>query len=199
MIVSVAFREPYLTHNTKQIEVLGDYPMLNFRDALPSKEGVIRKDVVSHFQKSLYGFKPHAIQMARDMGHKKIIWLDPSVLPVSDISVLFNNLDDILVQTGKNNIRDMANDKAIKYFGREDLEDVKHVGGTIYGFNFDNPKAVEVFDLWKQAEIDGIFGNQDDFMAGHWADEACLALAMHKVGVKQKFTKFEFKNQKSDN
>ena len=196
IITTVAFREPYVTHSANQMEKLKDFAVLHFTDALPYKEGVVKKGIVERFQKSLYGFKPHAIQRARDMGHKKVVWLDPSVLPVTGVQVLFDNLDDILVQTGRDNIRKMANDKAINYFCRADLDDVQHVGGTIYGFNFDNPKAVEVFDLWKKAEEDGIYGNQDEFMAGHWADEACLALAMHKVGVAQKFPKFKFKNQK---
>ena len=204
-VVSCAFREPYLTHSFNQEKVLLKSKGVNgavCKEALPYKEGLVTENIIERFQKSLYGFKPHAIQTILDTGCKQIIWLDPSVLPTTDINLMFDELEktDMLVQTGTDNINDMANDKSIKWFGldRDNLKDVRHIGGTVYGFNFDNPKTLATFNLWKRAEEEGIFGNQDEFMAGHWADESCLALAMHVNGIEQKFSKtFKFRNQKN--
>lgn len=98
-IVSVAFRERYVQHSyTQENEIMKDYPSvpntLFFRDRLPAKDCVYDSDIVSHFQKSLYGFKPHAIQRAIDEGYKKIIWFDPSVLPTTSVQILFDALDE---------------------------------------------------------------------------------------------------------
>lgn len=205
-IVSVAFREPYVTHQAKQLvriwrNLKTQIQCLYFTDELPTKKGIITENIIGEFQKSLYGFKVHAVQKAIEYGCKKIIWLDPSVLPTASMQVLIDALDEhpMIVRSGENSIIKMANQKSKDWFGFTDaqLEGVKHVGGTVYGFNFNNQKAVEVFNLWKEAEENGIFGTQDEFMAGHWADEACMALAMHKIGVPQYWEeKFTYLNQK---
>ena len=206
-IVSVAFREPYVTHSKRQealINVDGSAPTLYFHNRLPMKDKIYEKNIaviVEKFQQSLYGFKPHAIQIAINEGCEKIIWLDPSVLPTGSLDILINALDEhpIITITGDATMDKMCNDKALKYFGvtREEAKGIRHVGGTIYGFNFNHPKAVEVFELWKKAEEDGIFGTQTDFMNQHWADEACMALALYKCGVKQYFPEgFTYLNQK---
>lgn len=205
-IVSVAFREPYVKHSLKQEEkwredkFYSDYEP--WRDVLPCKNGWIDGNIVEHFQKSLYGFKPHAIQDAINDGYKKVIWFDPCVYPLSSIEVLSKSLDinPLIVIIGDAPITKMANQKAKDWFGvtDEELKDIKHIGGTIYAFNFENQKVLDTFNLWKKAEEEGIFGDQDAFMAGHWADEACMSLAMYKNGM-EFYTETEFKylNQKS--
>lgn len=202
-IVSVAFREPYVTHSKRQGEIIWNQKvdLIAFRDVLPVKEDVVCDDIVSRFQHSLYGFKPHAIQRAIDAGNKLIVWFDPSVLPVSNVQILFDALEThpIIARSGEEWLPKMCNQKAKNWFGVTD-EDIKYkhtVAGTIYGFNFNDPKAVEVFNLWKKAEEEGIFGNQDEFMAGHWADEACMALSLHKTGVESYWVQdFKYLNQK---
>ena len=204
-ITSVAFREPYIRHShTQEIrvkELCTDVDYEVYRDVLPIKHGghVIGDGIIPHFQSSLYGFKPIAIDRVRN--YSKVIWFDPSVLPVTSPQILFDALDihPIIVRPGEEPLAKMCNAKAKKWFGVTDSDIVNErtVAGTIYGFNFNNPKAVEVFELWKKAEEEGIFGNQDAFMAGHWADEACLSLAMHKLWVgKYWCEEFKYLNQK---
>lgn len=204
-IVTCAFREPYVTHYKRQREVVDKYEKFSWRwfiDRLPYSEGTVFDNVVERFQKSLYGFKPHAVGSAFSMGYEKVIWFDPSVLPTVSPRILFDALDKhpMLVVKGDNPLSKMTNQKALDYFRvtKEELEGVNHIGGTIYGFNFNNPKTVEVFNLWKKAEEDGIFGTQDDFMKGdHWCDESCLALSMYVCGVPQvNESKFTYLNQK---
>lgn len=196
MIVTCAFREPYLTHNIKQLETLTGVPVLSFRDCLPYAEGLVTENIVERFQKSLYGFKPHAIQKAIDLGYKKVIWFDPSVYPLESVQTIYDQLDEhpMLVIKGDRHIKDMTSKKAFDYFNCK--PDINHIGGTIYAFNFKKYAAEIVFRFWKQAEQDGIFGNQDDFMAGHWADESCMALALHEALVEQVSLNFKYKNQK---
>lgn len=203
-IVSVAFREPYVTHSKRQeglIKATEDITHVSFINELPTRNGIITQDIISCFQKSVYGFKPHAIQYAIEWDNKKIIWLDPSVLPITPMKVLFDSLDEhpVIVRTGDAPLSRMCNEKSKNWFGVTDaqLEGIKHIGGTIYGFNFNNQKTIEVFNLWKKSEEEGIFGAQHDFMAGHWADEACMALALFKIGIDQYWEeKFRYLNQK---
>jgi len=208
-IISVAFREPYITHSATQdiriceeIEEGLNCDLLYFRDQLPMKDEIFTgEDIIPEFQKSLYGFKPHAIQRAIDMGYEKVIWLDPSVLPTVSMQVLIDSLDEnpMIVITGDAPITKMCSDKAFDWFEleRSELEGVNHIGGTMYAFNFTDKKVRDVFDLWKRAEQNGIFGTQDEFMKGHWSDEACMVLAMHKCRMPQyKEEKFTYLNQK---
>jgi hypothetical protein len=196
MIVTCAFREPYLTHNTNQLSALSGFPVLSFRDCLPYSEGIVRQGVKERFQQSLYGFKPHAIQQALGLGYRHIVWMDPSVMPLEPIETIFEQLSkvDMLVIPGHAHINKMTSQKAFDYFGVN--PDVNHIGGTIYAFNFNHEATINAFMYWKQAEMDGIFGNQDEFMKGHWADESCMALSMAKAGVEQKYLQFKYKNQK---
>ena len=204
-VVSVAFRQPYLMHSRRQeitiVEISKGISYIPFRGGLPTKNGFEINDVVGAFQKSLYGFKPHAIQTVIDLGFKRIVWLDPSVLPTSDIKILFDSLElrQMIVRTGDAPILKMTNEKALKWFAIPDDEliNVKHIGGTIYGFNFTFQQTEHAFDLWKRAEEDGMFGTQDEFMAGHWADESCLVLAMETYGIEQYWeSNFKYVNQK---
>jgi hypothetical protein len=168
---------------------------------LPYKGGMHKENIVTEFQKSLYGFKPHTIDKAYQYGFKKAIWLDPSVLPTVSIQVLIDALDEhpLIIRSGEEPLAKMCNKKAKDWFGvtNEDIKNEKTCAGTIYGFNFAHPKAVEVFELWKRSEEEGIFGTQDDFMAGHWADEACMGLALYKCGAERYYpTEFKYLNQK---
>lgn len=202
-IVSCAFREPYLSHSINQKKAITeDVEFIYYVDELPYKEGIVKENIVTRFQESLYGFKPHAIQKAIDLGYKKVIWLDPSVLPVTPIQVLIDRLDQhpLMVISGNFDVVRMTSQKALDWFGltENELKDVKHLGGTVYCFNFNDPKIMEVFNLWKKAEEEGIFGTQDDFMRGHWADESCMALAIRKVGAEWiKIKDYDFINQKT--
>lgn len=203
-IVTVAFREPYVSHHRAQIKAikkLMDVDVISFIDQLPYHGGIYVRNIVRMFQKSVYGFKPHAIQTAVEKGYKKIVWLDPSILPTASPQLLFDSLDNypMLVRTGKNEVNEMTNDEAIKWFRfeRSELVGVRHIGGTIYGFNMNDERASSAFTLWKLAEKNGMFGTQVDFMAGHWADESCLSLAMVKTGIVQHWeSKFTYTNQK---
>lgn len=206
-IVSVAFRELYVTHSWNQAESLFrskvSYDLMRYVDELPTNKGVIKDNIISEFQKSLYGFKPCALNIAIEKGYDKLIWLDPAVLPTAPIQILIDALDKypMMVVKGDTPLAKMTNQKAKDYFGvtDKDIEGVNHIGGTIYCFNFNDPKTKTVFNDWIKAEQDGIFGTQDDHMKGHWCDESCMALAMHVNGMPQHSipSEFTYLNQKN--
>jgi len=201
-VVSVAFRTKYVEHSLNQERwIKENHPDLHcifFRDTLPHKGGIYKENIVDRFQESLYGFKPHAIEYAINEGYREIIWFDPSVLPIDSLDVIFDALKEhpVIVRTGDQKLKGMVNQRALNWFGVKNIEDVNHVGGTIYAFNFNDAKAINIFYKWKEAEEAGMFGNQDDFMKGHWADEACMALSLHTYYHEQYFPAFKYLNQK---
>lgn len=143
-VVSVAFREPYLTHSKRQQDVCKEQGITGhyYMDELPHKDGIEIdvERIITRFQQSLYGFKVHAIEQMRRLGYTKVVWFDPSTLPTCDVNILFKSLDEhpIIVRTGEHPISKMCNKKSVNWFGLTDadLEGHNHIGGTVYGFNF---------------------------------------------------------------
>jgi hypothetical protein len=72
--------------------------------------------------------------------------------------------------------------KAFDYFGISKDDSIRNechlVGGSVYVFDFNLDLCNKVFDLWRQAEIDGIFQSPDGVY--HRNDEACMSLALYK-------------------
>lgn len=195
MIVTCAFREPYLSHNIKQLETLTGVPVLSFRDCLPYAEGLVTTNVVERFQKSLYGFKPHAIHRAMLIGNSKVIWMDPSVYPMESVQTIYDQLEHnpMLVIKGDNHISKMTSQRVLSLTRKHDTN---HIGGTIYAFNFDYQETRDCFYKWKSMEECGYFGDQEEHMKGHWADESCMALCMEDFGIEQVSLNFKYRNQK---
>lgn len=184
---SVAFGFEYLKQMDRlQKSILSIYPEANllfFDNGLP--------DGSKPFLDSLYGFKPHAIQVAKDQGFKKVIWLDPAMILVDKVDELINK--PIIVAVKDDTLlHNVVSNKCYKYFGlTRDFVKLKGwylVGGSLYFFNFDHPYTNMVFDLWLQAEKDGMFGSQHEAaseqLQGHRYDEAVMALAMYTNGIK---------------
>lgn len=186
VFVSVAFGFEYLKQMDRlQKSILKIYPEANllfFDNGLP--------DGSKLFLDSLYGFKPHAIQEARNQGYKKVIWLDPAM-------ILEDKVDDLINQSTLIAVKDdtllynVVSNKCYSYFGLDayyvSFRNWHLVGGSLYFFNFDRPKDNIIFDMWLNAEKHEIFGSQHEAaseqLQGHRYDESVMALAMYMNGV----------------
>lgn len=130
------------------------------------------------FLESLYGFKPHAIQQAKDAGYNKICWVDAALILHKPINIKA----PFVAITDSSQLP--ASDRCLDYFGlnRGQIKDLKLVGGSFYYFDFNYPVTEMIFGHWKQAEIDGIFGSQHEEsfegLQGHRHDETCMRLSM---------------------
>lgn len=186
VFVSVAFGFEYLKQMDRlQKSILHIYPEANllfFDNGLP--EGS------KPFLDSLYGFKPHAIELARKQGYTKVIWLDPAMILVDKVDDLINK-ESVIAIKDDSVLHNVISNDCYKYYGlnREFVESKKWhlVGGSLYFFNFDNPLTHTIFDGWRNAEIKGIFGSQWDAaspgLQGHRYDEAVMAIEMYQNGV----------------
>lgn len=193
--VSVAFGFEYLKQMDRlRKSILAIYPdanLLFYHDELPPGS--------KPFLDSLYGFKPHAIQAARDKGYERIIWLDPAMILMDNVSELIS-LDGVIAVKDDSVLHNVVSDDCYRYFRNphawddikmfKDFVEYNHwhlVGGSLYYFNFYTPITEKIFNKWLQAEKDGIFGSQwdaaSDKLQGHRYDEAVMALCLYTHGI----------------
>lgn len=192
VFVSVAFRSDSPGVGTQYLEqqkrlrdsILKIYPFANllfFYDTLPSGS--------NSFFNSLYGFKPHAIQAARDRGFEKIIMLDPAMILVDKVDDLLKY--PVMAVRDDNKLHNWISDKclALKLLTRKGVEEYGWhlVGGSLYFFDFTKAIARSVFYDWYMMERAGLFGSQYEEasgqLQGHRADETCMAIALYRNGV----------------
>lgn len=182
---SVAFGQQYLDQQTRLKQTIIDiYPDANihfFHGTLPPKS--------RSFFDSLYGFKPHAIESARQMGYTKVIFLDPAMLLCSDIDSLKNY--GIVAVKDDNLLFDLISERYLidQWLNRDKMkEDHWHlVGGSLYYFDFTKDFVRKIFSEWCDDEARGMFGSQTEQstgqISGHRNDETCMAVRMYNNGV----------------
>lgn len=182
IFLSVAFGPKYIEQQYRLTEsILNIYPdpkITFWFDGYPV-------DSKTH-QESLYGFKPHAIQLALRQGFKKIIWLDTACILQQPVDYWFDLNLPVLAAKDDNALSKCIGDKALKYYGNPDITGMHLVGGSVYVFNFDHPDCQKIFDHWAKAESDGVFGSQQEQASGkinrHRHDEACMSMALYQNG-----------------
>jgi hypothetical protein len=145
------------------------------------------------FNESMYGFKPHAIQIARDQGYKKIFWIDCTCI-VQDKLEYYDQFTvehkGVLAVQDDNKLRGFCSDKALKFVGkqREYLDKIHLVGGSLYYFDFGVSGCEQIFNRWMEAEKLGLFGNMveqcGEQLQGHRSDETMMSLFLYENGSK---------------
>jgi hypothetical protein len=138
-------------------------------------------------KESLYGFKPHAVAALLDAGYKKIIWLDTAIVLQHPVDYWFTLGVPVIAAKDDNALGKTICDKALNYYSNPNIENMNLVGGSVYVFDFNQTITHRIFNRWLGAEMDGIFGSQEEQSAGlinrHRHDEAALAYLMQSNGV----------------
>jgi hypothetical protein len=145
------------------------------------------------FKESMYGFKPHAIQIAKDQGFKKIAWIDCTAVVLDDLHYYDQFTAEhkgVLAVQDDNKLTGICSDKALKYLGKkkEYLNDKHLVGGSFYYFDFNVPGCETIFNRWMEAEKKDLFGSVmeeiSERLQGHRADETMMSLFLYENGSK---------------
>ena len=143
------------------------------------------------FKESMYGFKPHAIKIARDNGFKKIFWIDSTCVIQDKLSYyipIAAEYKGVLAVQDDNKLTGFCSNNALKFIGktREYLKDKHLVGGSLYYFDFDVPGCDQIFNRWMEAEQQGIFGSLyeevSERLQGHRSDETMMSLFLYEAG-----------------
>lgn len=188
-VCTLAFGPKYIWRMGRLIESLEntnpDVRVFSWTDRMP--------DGARPFNESMYGFKPHAIQIARDTGFKKIMWIDCTAV-VQDKLDYYDQFTaehgGVLAVQDDNKLTGFCSDRALGYVGkqREYLHDKHLVGGSLYYFDFNYPKCEALFNDWFESEKKGLFGSMaeqcGERLQGHRSDETMMSLFLYKHGIK---------------
>lgn len=181
--VCVAFNKEYVEQQERLkksiLDIYPDAELFFWTDRLPDHA---RSHYASH-----YGFKVHAIDLARQKGFDKIIFFDPACILKTNVDYWFDIVKEygVVAAQDDNLLIKFCSQKAYDYFGltkEESIENDFHlVGGSVYVFDFGLELCFNIFDEWMRAEIDDIF-HSPSTEAYHRNDEACMALSLYKFG-----------------
>ena len=142
------------------------------------------------FNESMYGFKVHCVRNCINEGFKKVVFLDAAIILEAPIDDVLERAAEIgvLATDERCDLIQFISNKCLEYVGetRETLN-LKLIGGSVYVFDFNNPKAIQVFEYWEQLEHAGMFGQAGDrghgAPMGHRNDETCMSLSLAKYGI----------------
>lgn len=188
-VCSLAFGEKYIWRLGRMKETLQntnpDVRLFSWVEGMP--------DGARPFNQSMYGFKPHAIKIARSYGYKKIFWIDCTAVVLDKLDYYDQFTEEhggVLAVQDDNKLTGFCSDKALNYIGkkREYLHDKHLVGGSLYYFDFNNPKCEYIFNRWMEAEQKDLFGSVaeecSERLQGHRSDETMMSLFLYEAGSK---------------
>jgi hypothetical protein len=176
VFISVAFGPRYVEQQTRlHNSILNFYSSdhhIGWTDIMPP-------GAKSHKQ-SPYGFKVHAVEYARSLGHKKIIWIDTACILQDKVDYWFTLIEKYGVVAAKddNLLTKCIGSKALFYYGDPCIENYHLVGGSLYVFDFDNELSEKIFTDWNRAELSGMFADEKK----HRHDESCMAMSLYLNG-----------------
>ncbi len=180
--LSVAFGHRYIEQQTRMyqsvVNIHPDAAMICWTDVYPEGARTHRE--------SLYGFKVHAVNVARAAGHDRIVWLDTACILQKPVDYWFSLSMPVVAAKDDNALINCIGSKAHAYYGNPDLIGMHLVGGSVFVFDFTHPDCEKIFQHWEQSEQDGIFGSQEEQSTGwlnkHRHDEACMSMALYQNG-----------------
>jgi len=133
-----------------------------------------------------YAFKIYAFKKALELGYRKILYVDSSVVAVKELDSLWQILDEdgYFIQEAGHFVGRWCNDRTLNYFGisREEAMLMSMYGNCgVLALDFDKDIAVAFFELWEQSMLDGQFiGSWSD----HRHDMTCGSVIANRLKMK---------------
>ena len=142
-----------------------------------------------------YAFKIYAIEQALKAHYTDILWLDSSCYAIADPKPIFDIIASkgYFMEDSGHVAGKWANDRCLQYFGltRDEAMEIPMYSAGFTGLNFNNLKAAQFFEQWKQAMLNGVFKggwtnkdkteSQDERCEGHRHDMVCASIIAHKL------------------
>jgi hypothetical protein len=142
-----------------------------------------------------YGFKSHLIKHALDVGYRKVIWFDSTIFVVKDFQKIIYQLIEhgtLLFENPGCPESFWTADDCLQQLGcsASDAATFSQVMACAMGFDFSNPLAKKIFDLWYAYGEDGISfkgasGSSRPEFKGHRHDQSVISFLAwkHKLHV----------------
>jgi len=132
-----------------------------------------------------YAFKVFAIEKVKEMGCRYVLWLDSSVFAIKDISPVFDLIKEngFVFQFAGHYVGTWSNDFTLNYFGitRQEAMKMPMIGNAgLLGFDFQNPKGIELFEKWKLSMEAGCFKGS---WKNHRHDMTCSSIIVNQMGI----------------
>jgi len=172
-----------------------DHDMNHYRGVTIHKGWPKPKGVQSFTHAEMpYQFKTAMIQLAREKGYERVIWLDSSMELKKDLTPLFDDNESGIFcfhNLGHDTWKYLSDDAYMElardgYFGPEpefsDLQVIKQIWGGAFGIDFTKQKAREAFDEIKAYSINGSFkdgGSTRPGFVAHRHDQAVMSVLLH--------------------
>jgi hypothetical protein len=133
-----------------------------------------------------YAFKIYAFKKALELGYRKILYVDSSVVAVKELDSLWQILDEdgYFIQEAGHFVGRWCNDRTLNYFGisREEAMLIPMYGNCgVIALDFDKHIALNFFELWEKSMLDGQFiGSWSD----HRHDMTCGSVIANRLKMK---------------
>lgn len=125
-----------------------------------------------------YGFKPFFIEEVRDMGYKKVLWLDSAVMPVQNLAPLFRHIEKrgicFFSQGQMPSYRITYLSHVINALNVPTQVTFIDILSQVVGLDFTKPHINDFFDDWIKATEGKVAFFEPS------ADQASFALLIHK-------------------
>jgi len=146
-----------------------------------------------------YAFKPYAIKKVRDMGYKRVIWMDAPVYAVKPIDHFLTDVHNrgaLFFDNIGYSLGDYTSDKCLDLMGinRNDSFSIPMIMACLMAFDFTNQKTCAIFDEYLQrADFDHYGGawdnhdlsvSEDRRVKGHRHDQSVMSAILHNNGIK---------------
>lgn len=164
-----------------------DHPLPHYKGIFIERSQLLRTNqlpILPHAEMP-YQFKIALIAHAYNMGYKKIVWLDSSMVLQKDITPLFDLKHGITVFHNLGHpLYKYMSDEAQEILGAtdEDLKTIPQIWGGALFFDFTKLNCKKVFAEIAKASMNGSFKNGDSVRPGfvaHRHDQAVMSFLMH--------------------
>lgn len=132
-----------------------------------------------------FAFKVAFFKEMERLGYKKILWLDGSILPASEVSLnyIFRLIakKGFFIQANDHTIARYINEDCVKAFdlSLEEAGEITSCSASIIGLDLTNPKMKRLLDAWYKAARHpfGFFSDR--------SDQNALSILIHQFGLSE--------------
>lgn len=169
-----------------------DHELWMYRDVVISRGWPKPEFLKSYTHAEMpYQFKASMIQLALEMGYKRIIWLDSSMQLVKDITplldnsktgiVTFHNLGHPTYKYLSDNAEMLLRDRH-QFADYTPLVQIPQIWGGAFMLDFNKQNVIDFFELLKEFSINGSFKESGSSRAGfvaHRHDQSVMSVLLN--------------------
>ena len=128
-----------------------------------------------------FAFKVCFFREMQQLGYKRVLWLDSSILPWVSLNKIFDLIQErgFFVQANSHDVGIYMNEDSARFFNLtlDDCYKIQSCSAAILGIDFTNPKTSTIIDSWYNAAKDPYA-----FFSAR-SDQNALSIIIHQLGL----------------